>query len=31
MQPQASLNPVTVKLGSLENFAEIRDRDTYLA
>ena len=31
MQPQASLNPVTVKLGNLENYAEIRDRDTYLA
>jgi len=31
MQPQASLNPVTVKLGNLENFAELRDRDTYLA
>jgi hypothetical protein len=26
MQPQASLNPVTVKLGSLENFAELRPR-----
>lgn len=31
MQPQASLNPVTVKLGNLENYAELRDRDTYLA
>lgn len=31
MQQQASLNPVTVKIGSLENFAELRDRDTYLA
>ncbi|MDC8757707.1 hypothetical protein [Janthinobacterium fluminis] len=31
MQTQASLNPVVVKIGSLENFAELRDRDTYLA
>jgi hypothetical protein len=33
MQPQVSLNSVTLKLGtgSLENFAEIRERDTYLS
>jgi hypothetical protein len=31
MQKQMSLNPVTVKIGSLENFAELRARDTYLA
>jgi hypothetical protein len=31
MQTQASLNPVVVKIGNLENFAELRDRDTYLA
>lgn len=31
MQTQASLNPVVIKIGSLEHFAELRDRDTYLA
>jgi len=31
MQQQASMNPVVVKIGSLDNFAELRDRDTYLA
>jgi hypothetical protein len=31
MQTHASLHPVVVKIGSLENFAELRDRDTYLA
>ena len=31
MQAQMSLNPVTLKIGSLETFAELRDRDTYLA
>jgi hypothetical protein len=31
MQPSMSLNPVTVKIGSLEQFAELRDRDTYPA
>jgi hypothetical protein len=31
MQPQMSLNPVTVKIGNIEAFAELRDRDTYLA
>ena len=30
MQTQMSLNPVTIKLGSLEAFAELRDRDTFL-
>ena len=29
MQPQLSLNPVTVKIGSIESFAELRDRDAY--
>jgi hypothetical protein len=27
----ASLNPVMIKIGSLENFAELRDRDTLLS
>jgi hypothetical protein len=27
----ASLNPVTVRLGSLEQFAELRDRESHLA
>lgn len=31
MQSKLSLNAVLVKIGSLENFAELRDRDTYLA
>ena len=31
MQTQMSLNPLTLKIGSLEAFAELRDRDTYLA
>ncbi|WP_317204433.1 hypothetical protein [Janthinobacterium sp.] len=31
MQSQASLNPVVVNIGSLETFAELRDRDTYPA
>lgn len=31
MQSQLSLNPVTVKIGSLEQFAELRQRDAYLA
>jgi hypothetical protein len=31
MQAKLSLNPVLIKIGSLENFAELRDRDTYLA
>ena len=31
MAPQMSLNPVTVKIGSLEQFAELRDRESYAA
>jgi len=31
MAPQLSLNPVTVKIGSLEQFAELRDRESYPA
>ncbi len=31
MHAQLSLNPLTVKIGPLANFAELRDRDTYLA
>ncbi|MET0320323.1 MAG: hypothetical protein ABW069_06340 [Duganella sp.] len=31
MQSNASLNPVLVKIGSLENFAELRDPQTYLS
>lgn len=31
MAPQMSLNPVTVKIGSIENFAELRDRESHLA
>jgi hypothetical protein len=31
MQQNMSLNPLVIKLGSLENFAELRARDTYLA
>lgn len=31
MQSNASLNPVLIKIGSLENFAELRERDTYLS
>lgn len=31
MQSQASLNPIVVNIGSLETFAELRDRDTYPA
>ncbi|MET3130117.1 hypothetical protein AAKU55_000370 [Oxalobacteraceae bacterium GrIS 1.11] len=30
MQTQASLNPVVIQIGSLENFAELRERDAYL-
>ncbi len=29
MQSKLSLNPVTIKMGSIESFAELRDRDTY--
>ena len=31
MQAQASFHPVVIKIGSIESFAELRDRDTYLA
>ena len=31
MAPQMSLNPVTVKIGSIETFAELRDREFYAA
>ncbi|MES3025342.1 MAG: hypothetical protein V4857_27520 [Pseudomonadota bacterium] len=31
MAPQMSLNPVTVKIGSIETFAELRDRESYAA
>lgn len=31
MAPQMSLNPVTVKIGSIESFAELRDRESHLA
>ncbi len=31
MAPQLSLNPVTVKIGSIESFAELRDRESYPA
>ena len=31
MQAQLSLNPVLIKIGNLENFAELRSKDAYLA
>jgi len=31
MAPQMSLNPVTIKIGSIESFAELRDRESYPA
>jgi hypothetical protein len=31
MAPQMSLNPVVVKIGSIEQFAELRDRDTFVS
>jgi hypothetical protein len=31
MQSNASLNPVLIKIGSLENYAELRDPQTYLS
>ncbi|MES2297456.1 MAG: hypothetical protein V4582_10455 [Pseudomonadota bacterium] len=31
VQSKLSLNPVMLKIGSLENFAELRDRDAYTA
>ncbi len=29
MAPQMSLNPVTIKIGSIEQFAELRDRNAF--
>jgi len=31
MAPQLSLNPVTIKIGSIETFAELRGRASYMA
>ncbi|WP_159628415.1 hypothetical protein [Massilia puerhi] len=31
MSPGASLNPVVVSIGSIESFAEVRDRESHLA
>ena len=31
MAPQLSLTPVTIKIGSIENFAELRDSASYMA
>lgn len=31
MSPSLSLNPVTVRIGNLENFAELRERESYAA
>ena len=31
LSPGASLNPVTVRIGSIEQFAELRDRQSHLA
>ena len=31
MAPQLSLNPVVVKIGSIETFGELRERDSYSA
>jgi hypothetical protein len=31
MQTAATTNPVMIRIGSLENFAEVRDRDHYTA
>jgi hypothetical protein len=31
MAPQMSLNPVTVKIGSIEQFAELRFRDSFVS
>jgi hypothetical protein len=31
MAPQMSLNPVTVRIGSIESFAELRERESYAA
>jgi hypothetical protein len=29
MTPQSRMNPLTVKIGSIESFAELRDRESY--
>ena len=31
MQTASTMNPVVIRIGSLENFAEVRDRDHYTA
>ena len=31
MTPQSRMNPLTIKIGSLESFAELRDRESYPA
>jgi hypothetical protein len=31
LSPNASMNPVTVRIGSIEQFAELRDRESHLA
>jgi hypothetical protein len=31
LSPHASMNPVTVRIGSIEQFAELRDRESHLA
>jgi hypothetical protein len=31
MTPQSRMNPLTVKIGSIESFAELRDRESYPA
>jgi hypothetical protein len=31
MTPQPRMNPLTIKIGSIESFAELRDRESYAA
>jgi hypothetical protein len=31
MSPQTRMNPLTIKIGSIESFAELRDRESYPA
>jgi hypothetical protein len=31
LSPHASMNPVTVRIGSIEQYAELRDRESHLA
>ena len=31
MTPQSRMNPLTIKIGSIESFAELRDRESYPA